>query len=77
MKIQVEVWQSVHHMWRASSGTRDIKDYAGYITHYTMNYNDHRQRRVFGEQSADALKAGQCVVTYQWPDEVDGTKGDQ
>ena len=56
MKIQVEVWASFTALTSGSC--------AGLLNSYTFESNDQRQRRLFGEQSTNALAAGQCVVTH-------------
>lgn len=61
MKVFVEVWGS-DVMMRAAYQN---KHSAGLIRAYVVDHNSVQQRRVLGEQIANAFETGQCVVSWR------------
>lgn len=61
MKVFVEVWGSDELMRDAYQNRHS----AGLIRSYVVDHNSVQQRRVLGEQIANAFEAGQCVVTWR------------
>lgn len=61
MKVFVEVWDSAETMRDAYRNKHGV----GLIRNYVVDHNSVQQRRVLGEQIANAFEAGQCVVSWR------------
>lgn len=68
-RVQVEVWQSIDHVWvigRAENLHLLRKGKDGLIARYVIDNTNTLERRNLGEQVRYAMDAGQCVITHPY-----------